>query len=167
MKYRVMPSPLLVAQFEAWGASAVPIDYAECYNALQQGVIDGVEWPITSIRDWKLWEVQKSITLTHHGYLAYLVIGNKRWFESLPSDLQDIILSAELEAAKKQRQLTTERESLSLTDIQKHMEVIHLTDEQKKGFQNASMNAWPVWKEKVGSDFFQKVENAVTRVATQ
>ena len=35
-KMRVMPSPLLIEQYKAWGANPVPIEYAELYNALQQ-----------------------------------------------------------------------------------------------------------------------------------
>lgn len=161
MKYRVMPSPLLVAQFKAFGASAVPIDYAETYNALQQKVVDGVEWPITSIREWKLWEVQKSMSLTGHGYLGYLMIANKKWLESLPPDLRDIIVRAEAESTTKMRRLTIERESADLTEIGKHMEVIRLTDKELSEFQKSAEAAWPTFSEKVGKDFFKKVQDAV------
>jgi C4-dicarboxylate-binding protein DctP len=41
LKFRVMESPMLIAQYKALGANAIPIDFAETYNALQQKVVEG------------------------------------------------------------------------------------------------------------------------------
>ena len=163
LKYRVMPSPLLIAQFKAWGVSTVPIDYAETYNALQQKVVDGVEWTINGTVDWKLWEVQNFMSMTNHGYLAYLVIANKKWFESLPTDLQDIILRAEAEGVKKHRQLLTAVETENIVTIEKKMKVIHLTEQERAVFQKASESSWQAFSEKVGPDFFKRVQETVAQ----
>ena len=61
LKFRVMPNPLLEAQFKAWGAFAVPMDFGELYNALQQRVVDGQENPLQSIRMLKFWEVEPTL----------------------------------------------------------------------------------------------------------
>lgn len=162
LKFRVMPSPLLVAQFESWGASAVPIDFGELYNALQQKVIDGQENPLQTTKMLKLWEVQKCISLTSHGYIAYPIIANKKWFESLPADLQDVIVRAEAEAAKQERQILKEEEAQYLAEVEKSgMQIVRLTDEEVAAYRKASEACWPAFGQKVGTDFFQKVQEAI------
>ena len=54
-----MQSPVYVKMIESMGGSAVPIAWNELYTALQTGVVDGEENPISSIALGKLQEVQK------------------------------------------------------------------------------------------------------------
>ena len=77
-KMRTMQSPLLIAQYKSWGANPIPISFSETYNALQQGVADAQENPLVSINAMRLHEVQKYLTLTNHGYTAFVVMANKR-----------------------------------------------------------------------------------------
>ncbi len=102
-KIRVMPSPILIAQFEAYGANGIPIDFAELYNALQQGVVDGEENPIATIYSRKFYEVQDYITLSNHGFLGYIVAFSKDWLEGLPEEYQNIIISTAQELSPIQR----------------------------------------------------------------
>jgi tripartite ATP-independent transporter DctP family solute receptor len=91
LKFRVMEAPILIEQFKAIGASAIPIAFPETYNALQTGVVDGQENPAQAILAMKFYEVQKYMTLTNHGTAVDVAIANKKWFEDLPPDLQKII----------------------------------------------------------------------------
>lgn len=61
MKIRVMESPLLVAQYENWGATATAIPYNELYSSLDQGTVDGQENPIQSIVLNNLQEVRAKL----------------------------------------------------------------------------------------------------------
>ena len=66
MKIRVQMNNMFIALMDAWGCGATPVAYAELYTALQQGVADGQENPITNIYDSRLYEVQKHMTVTNH-----------------------------------------------------------------------------------------------------
>ena len=94
LKFRVMEAPILIEQFKALGASAIPIAFPETYNALQTGVVDGQENPAQAILAMKFYEVQKYMTLSYHGTAVDVAIANKKWFDSLPKDLQNIISEA-------------------------------------------------------------------------
>jgi len=111
-KVRVMENPVLIAQFQALGASAIPINFGELYNALQQGVVDGQENPIPSIYEMKFFEVQKYMALSDHGYLPLVLAFNKQWFDALPTEYQETIRVAGKEAAEwlrvEQRHLETD-----------------------------------------------------------
>lgn len=139
MTIRVMPSPLLVAQYKSWGANPVPIEYAELYNSLQQGIVDGQENPIQSIALGKFFEVQDYLTLSSHGFFSYLMIANPGWFDGLPDDAKKLVAEAEHEAANVERKTQLEREDGYLEQIKKSKIVVNkLTPEEYKAFADVS-----------------------------
>jgi len=144
-KIRVMPSPILLAQFEAYGANALPIDFHELYNALQQGVVDGEENPITTIYNMKFYEVQDYITLSNHGFLGYIVAFSKDWIGGLPEDYQNIILSAAREVSSMQRaEVAKLAEEKYLPEIiATGTNIIELTEDQRAAFED---KATPVYE---------------------
>ena len=77
VNFRVMPSELLIDTISAWGGNPTPIDFAELYNALQQGVVSAQDNGFESIYEMKLNEVQNNLTVTNHSYLAYVLSASK------------------------------------------------------------------------------------------
>lgn len=94
LKIRVQETPVYVNMLKAVGASPTPIAWTETYTALQTGVVDGQENPIGSILSGKLHEVQKYVTLDGHVYGVDWFIINEKFFQSLPADLQYIVLDS-------------------------------------------------------------------------
>ena len=90
-KIRVPVSPLWTSMFKAFGASPASINFSEVYSALQTKVVEGQENPLTLIQIAKLFEVQKYCSLTSHMWDGYWMLANKRGWEALPKDLQEII----------------------------------------------------------------------------
>lgn len=165
LKFRVMPNPLLQAQFKAWGANAVPMAFAELYNALQQGVVDGQENPYQVIRMLKFWEVQKCVAVTKHGFIAYGVIGNKAWFNSLPKDIQEIIVKAEREAAKKEREMQAQEAESDRAQIAKHgMKIVDLSPKEIDRFRQASKSIYNDFASKIGKDYFDRVVGEINKM---
>ena len=66
LKIRVPNAPAYVLFPEATGANPTPMAFAEVYLALQQGVVDAQENPLTTIKAKKFYEVQSHINLTGH-----------------------------------------------------------------------------------------------------
>jgi tripartite ATP-independent transporter DctP family solute receptor len=137
-KIRVMPAPVIREQFKALGASPVPIDFHELYNALQQGVVDGQENPLTTIVTMKFYEVQKYMTLSSHALIAYVFVASKKFYDSLPSHYQQLLREAARKAGPYQRNLVREREKGFLETIKKGgTTVIELKPEARLAFQKA------------------------------
>lgn len=107
---RIMESPLLIKQYEAWGANPVPVPYAEVYNALQQGIVDGQENPLQTIFLNNYHEVQDHIIEGFHGTMTYILTANKNWFDGLPAEVQEIIGAAEEEGRAAARQSLADKE---------------------------------------------------------
>jgi C4-dicarboxylate-binding protein DctP len=87
-KLRIQPSKVIDAQMRALGALPQVTSFAELYQALQTGVVDGQENPANVIYPSKLYEAQKYLTVTDHGYHGYVVITNARFWASLPPDIR-------------------------------------------------------------------------------
>jgi C4-dicarboxylate-binding protein DctP len=88
LKFRIQSSDVLEAQFRALGANPQKMAFSEVYQALQTGVVDGQENTWSNIFSQKFFEVQKTIAVTNHGVIDYMVITNAKWWNSLPADVR-------------------------------------------------------------------------------
>ena len=93
-KFWVVPTPPRVGTHQDWGSVPRPMDLGEVYSALQQGTIDGIEAPPDVLFRMKMHEVAKYFTITEHSMLVSNIIVSKKWFDSLPKDLQDVVTRA-------------------------------------------------------------------------
>lgn len=94
MKTRVMNMPMHLAIWELAGAAPVGMNYGEIYTSLETGVIDGVEINVSSLESERFYEAAKHFTYTGHYFWPGMLIGNKAKFDSLPADIQQIMLDA-------------------------------------------------------------------------
>lgn len=90
-KIRVPQAPMLTSLFKALDVGAAPINFNELYSALQTKVVEGEENPLPIIATTRLYEVQKSCSLTGHVWDGYWILGNKRAWQKLPEDLRAIV----------------------------------------------------------------------------
>ncbi len=93
-KMRIQSSKVLDAQMRALGAIPQVMAFSELYQALQSGVVDGTEGVPSNFYTQKIFEVQKHITISNHGHLAYAVIVNKPFWDGLPADLRTTLTGA-------------------------------------------------------------------------
>ncbi len=91
LKMRIQSSKVLDAQMRALGAIPQVMAFSELYQALQSGVVDGTEGVPSNFWTQKIFEVQKHITLSNHGHLAYALIINKKFYDGLPADMRTVL----------------------------------------------------------------------------
>jgi C4-dicarboxylate-binding protein DctP len=88
LKMRIQSSKVLESQTRALGALPQVMAFSDVYQALRTGVSDGTENPHSNFYTQRMYEVQQHMTLTGHGYLGYVVIVNKRFWDNLPSGIR-------------------------------------------------------------------------------
>jgi tripartite ATP-independent transporter DctP family solute receptor len=99
LKIRTPNSSWRVAMFRAYGANPTPMSFSEVFVALQTGVIDGQENPLTNIDAGKLYEVQTYLSLSGHVYSpAYPTVGVET-FARLDPKIQQVLTETAQEAA--------------------------------------------------------------------
>lgn len=142
LKFRTMTLPSHIKVFEAMGASAIPISWAELYTSLQTGVIDGQHNPVGYIVQGKLQEVQKHMTLTGHMYAVGFFLVNDQWFQSLTLDQKNVVLDAARvakTAARGMNSLVNADIEKGLPFLKKYMEIYKPSPAELKGFQDATI----------------------------
>jgi ABC-type nitrate/sulfonate/bicarbonate transport system substrate-binding protein len=97
---RIQSSKVLDAEMRALGATPQVMAFSEVYQALQTGVVDGTENPVSNFYTQKMHEVQKYMTISDHGYLGYAVIVNKKFWEGLPPDIRAQLVDAMKESTR-------------------------------------------------------------------
>ncbi len=143
VKFRIMSSDVLEAQMDALGGVGLKLPFAEVYNALEQGVVDGQENTASNIYTKKFHEVQKYLTFSNHGYLGYAVIMNQKFWDELPADVQKTIstILTEVTVLERQKALELDKEQGTLIrDYAKksgRLQIFDLTPEQTDGLQKA------------------------------
>jgi tripartite ATP-independent transporter DctP family solute receptor len=116
IKLRTPENPVRMTTFKTLGANPVPMSFKEVFGALQQGVIDGQENPLATIYQASLQEVQKYLSLTGHVYSPVHLLMNKDLFDSMPEDLQNILIETGREVAVFTRELGQESDG-KLADV--------------------------------------------------
>lgn len=147
IKLRVPESPVRMATFKAYGANPVAMPFTEVFGALQQGIIDGQENPLATIYQASIQDVQKYLSLTGHVYSAVHLLMNKKLFDSMPADLQKILVDAGRETAVYTRQLGAEADA-GLAEKMKATSAIQVNQADAKAFVAISK---PVWQMIVAS----------------
>lgn len=111
LKIRVSQSQIPIALFTAFGCNTVAMSFGELYSALQTGTVDGQENAFNTIATSKLYEVQKYFAETNHMMGTFCIVANEEWWQSLPSDIQEMIQTAIDETSAYQRELFREQVS--------------------------------------------------------
>jgi tripartite ATP-independent transporter DctP family solute receptor len=139
LKFRVMPSDMLITMIKSFGGSAITFPYSEVYTGLQTGAIDGQEASLTSIYNMKFYEVQKVITKTYHIKSEFLIMGSKIWFDGLNEETRNLVRKAVNEGAKMNAVAKKEEEERAGTLIQKGgTKILDLTPEEIQKFREAT-----------------------------
>ncbi|WP_258360748.1 TRAP transporter substrate-binding protein [Moorella sulfitireducens] len=156
MKIRVMDSPSFIEMMKELGALPLVTSMGELYTALQQGAADGQENPLTTIYRRKLYEAQDYLTLTRHVYNPLIIGANKKFYDSLPADIQKVLTEAALETVAFERKANDNEDTKFLAELKKELEVIELTDADINQWKEATKNILPKFKDTIGQDVLGK-----------
>src|SRR6201747_1879692 len=159
LKFRIQSSKVLEAQFRSLGSIPQVMAFGEVYQALQTGVVDGQENTYSNIYTQKMHEVQKHITATNHGYIGYVVVVNKKFWDGLPPDIRDELTKVMKEATEFGNNQSAKENDDALEAIKKSgkTEIVTLTQEQDEAMRKAMM---PVYKDvasRVGQPLIDEV----------
>lgn len=162
LKFRVQASAVLEEQFKAVRANPRKMSFAEVYQGLQTGVVNGAENPYSNIYSQKMYEVQKYITESNHGVLDYMLITNSSFWNGLPADTRSAleqILSEVTVEVNKQAETLNQGDKQRILDA-KTTQIITLSAEQRSHWRDAMKPVWSKFADEIGSDLISAAEAA-------
>jgi C4-dicarboxylate-binding protein DctP len=157
LKMRIQSSKVLEAEMKALGANPQVMAFSEVYSALQQGVVDGTENPMSNLYTQKMHEVQKHLTISDHGYLGYAVIVNKKFWADLPADLRATLDKAMQDTTVFERKIAQEENEEALANVKKAgtTQIYVLPYKDRVVWQQALLPVHKEFEEKIGRDLIQ------------
>jgi len=160
LKFRIQASDVYESLLKAFGANGQKMAFAEVYQALQTGVVDGQENTFSNMYSQKFHEVQKTIVETNHGILDYMVVVNAKWWNGLPADIRKGLSEAMREATIYNNQISREKNEearKAIIDSGK-AKVVKLTDAQLAEWKKAVAPVYAQFEKDIGVDLIKSAQ---------
>ncbi|WP_426141845.1 TRAP transporter substrate-binding protein [Pseudomonas sp. DWP3-1-2] len=162
LKFRVQASQVLEEQFKAIKANPRKMSFAEVYQGLQTGTVNGTENTWSNYESQKVNEVQKFFTESNHGLIDYMVITNSKFWNSLQPDvrteLESILAEVSVEV-NKQAEALNQTARQKIIDA-KTSEVVTLTPEQRNEWREAMKPVWKQFSKEIGADLIKSADDS-------
>jgi tripartite ATP-independent transporter DctP family solute receptor len=148
VKVRTPNTAIYIELFEAMGAKPVPVNIDKLYETLKAKVVDVQTDPLTIIELFKLYEVQKYVSITNHIWGGFNLIASLKKWQSLPADDRGIIERNVVKFVKMQRK---ENAALNEKSRATLMQQGMVFNEAETGSFRAKLGPfYASWKQKVG-----------------
>ncbi|EKD39348.1 MAG: hypothetical protein ACD_75C00435G0002 [uncultured bacterium] len=162
LKFRIMTSDVLAAQFEAVKAVPLKKPFSEVFTLLQTRAIDGQENTYSNIYSKKFFEIQPYITESNHGVLDYMLVSSTEFWMGMPEDIRKEVKKALDEATAYGNQIA---DSQDLEDRQKiveskRTEIITLSEAERNQWIEAMKPVWLQFEKEIGKDLIDAAYQA-------
>lgn len=164
LRMRVPPNPIMIASYEAWGGNPTPIAWSELYNALQQGVVEGGDNPVTDVIGMRFNEVINRMTRFHYTILTHPIIVSERWFQDLSESQQEAVLRAGREATDYVRWWQPLDEASWWAQAEEAGVIVTAIEDESEWIERARA-IWPDYYSTIGDDGEELVTQALEILA--
>jgi TRAP-type C4-dicarboxylate transport system substrate-binding protein len=131
-------------------------------QALQTGVITGLDHTAIVCNITKKFTIAKNFTELDYAQGLFIHLMNKRWFDKLPADLQQILMAAIVEESAKTREMTRKQHEEQVAKAKEDGVAFHkLSDAEKQQLVDMIAPVYQSWGEKIGMDYFKKVQTDI------
>lgn len=161
LKFRIQPSDVLAAQFEAVKATPLKKPFSEVFTLLQTKAIDGQENTWSNIYSKKFFEVQDYITASDHGLLDYLVVTSTEFWKGLDEDTRGKLGAAMKESLAYGNKIAGEKdmEDRKAIEASGRSTVIDLTEAERAQWVEAMKPVWAQFAGEIGQDLIDAAAN--------
>lgn len=152
LKMRTMENKIHIDSFQALGTDPTPMSSTELFTALQQGVVDGMESPLTWVIPSRFHEVQPYMSLSFHFYSPSPVLMNKATFDGFPQEIQDAVLEAGELAKQHQITFMEEIEAVLIQEaVDYGTQIVRPEDFDTEAFVAASEPVYEAYEDEYGA----------------
>ena len=154
MRFRIMPSRVLEAQFNLLGARSTPLPFAEVYAALETRAVDGAENTFSNIYTKNFYRVQPYLTVSNHGYLGYIVLVNDQFWRNLPPDIREILEETMAEVTIWEREIASRQNEEDLNRIREDgsAEIYELSEGEREAWKQALAPVYDKFRPVIGEE---------------
>jgi tripartite ATP-independent transporter DctP family solute receptor len=168
LKFRALPTPVMLATFKALGGFAIPLPFPELYSALETKTVDGQENPTNLVEAMKFNEVQKYLSVTRHVYNPIAVMFSKRIFDTLPAADQSVLRDCGKAATLEQRKVNRQQVDQAANRLKEKGMIINVvSDAEIQRMRQATAPVTEAQWGPLGADMKAALEDDLRRARTR
>jgi TRAP-type transport system periplasmic protein len=158
INFRIAEAPVNIDLYKAWGMKFTVMPWPDVPQALQTGVINGLDHTAIVCNITKKFTIAKYFTELNYAQGLFLHLVNKRWFDKLPADLQKVFMETLIEESAKTRAATRAQHDEQIAKAKEAgVEFFQLTAADKAELVKEAQPVYADWGAKIGSDYLTKV----------
>jgi len=168
LRMRVQASRVIAEQMRALGARPVTLAFSETRRALQTGVVDGTENPVSNFWTQAMHQVQTDLSLTNHGYLGYAVVTHQRLWQSLGDADRQLISQALQESLVFANQIADRQndQALAALRLADTTRIHSLSDSQRLQLRRAVQPVHDALAKRIGGNWMLALRQALAQHST-
>lgn len=156
--FRIAQAPVNTDTYKSWGLKFTVMPWPDVPQALQTGVITGLDHTAIVCNITKKFTIAKSFTELNYAQGLFVHLINKRWLDKLPKDLQETLLSVIAEESETTRALTRQQHNTQVTKAKESgVEFIKLSADEINQLKTMAEPVLQDWSIKIGPDYLTKV----------
>lgn len=163
LTFRVQGGLVLDDQFRALGAGTVVTSFDAVYADLEHQEVDGQENTLSNIYTRNLQALQPYLTISDHGYLAYVVLVQAKWWKGLDEPTRaalQIALSEATDWIDINAQVMND-DALAKIEASGRVQVRTLTPDERQALRVSMDPAYKAAEARLGAAFMKQVYDAV------
>jgi len=158
INFRIAEAPVNTDVYKAWSLKFTVMPWPDVPQALQTGVITGLDHTAIVCNITKKFTIAKYFTELNYAQGLFVHLVNKRWFDKLPPDLQKIFLEVIAEESAKTRDATRKQHDDQIAKAKEAgVEFIQLSAADKATLIKEAQPVYDDWGKKIGADYLEKV----------
>jgi TRAP-type C4-dicarboxylate transport system substrate-binding protein len=162
VNFRIAQAPVNTDLYKAWGNKFTVLPWPDVPQALQTGVINGLDHTAIVCNITKKFTIAKYFTEVNYAQGLFIHLVNKKWFNKLPADLQKIFIETIEEESAKTRELTKKQHDVQIAKAKEAgVQFFQLSAADKATLINEAGPVYATWGKKIGSDYLAKVRTTL------
>ena len=162
VNFRIAEAPVNIDLYNAWGMKFTVMPWPDVPQALQTGVINGLDHTAIVCNITKKFTIAKYFTELNYAQGLFVHLVNKNWFNKLPADLQKIFMEVIAQESAKTRVLTREQHDVQIANAKAAgVEFFILSAADKAQLVKEAQPVYDSWGAKIGIDYLNKVRSTL------
>ena len=162
--FRIAQAPVNTDIYKAWNLKFTVMPWPDVPQALQTGVITGLDHTAIVCNITKKFTIAKYFTQLNYAQGLFVHLINKRWLDKLPQDLQDILLSVIREESENARTATRAQFDEQVTKAKEAgVEFLTLSEADIATLKEMAEPVLQTWSEKIGPDYLDTVRTTLDK----
>lgn len=158
INFRIAQAPVNTDVYKAWGLKFTVMPWPDVPQALQTGVISGLDHTAIVCNITKKFTIAKSFTELNYAQGLFVHLVNQRWLNKLPEDLRATFLAAIAEESAATRVATRAQHDVQVAKAKESgVEFIQLSAEEVAELKKQAEPVLESWGQKIGADYLAKV----------